>query len=224
MKGHIFLVNPSHPLPEGFTPGELAPALPGSDVLLECECALSLAALIERCGAAGNIIPVSGYRPHAEQVALWDDTMRTHGEEFTRQYVAIPGCSEHETGLAIDLALDTGGEIDFIRPHFPYGGICGRFRALAAEYGFIERYQAGKEHITHISAEPWHFRYVGAAHAEYIAAHGLALEEYIELLRRGERIGAAHFVPNGETLSGGECTVEDSNAGGYILTSRRSLA
>ena len=224
MNGHIFLVNPAHPLPEGFEPGELAPALPGSDILLERECALALAALIERCGAAGSIVAVSGYRPHAEQVALWDDTMRTHGEEFTRQYVAIPGCSEHETGLAIDLALDTGCEIDFIRPYFPYDGVCGRFRALAAEYGFIERYKAGKEQITQISAEPWHFRYVGAAHAGHIAEHGLALEEYIELLRRGERIGSSRFVPYGETLPDGEYTVEDSNAGGYILTSRRSLA
>lgn len=224
MKGHIFLVNPSHPLPEGFVPGKLAPALPGSDVLLERECALALSALIDRCGAGGKIVPVSGYRPHAEQVALWNDTIRTHGGDFTRQYVAIPGCSEHETGLAIDLALDDGGEIDFIRPHFPYDGVCGEFRALAAEYGFIERYQAGKEHITHISAEPWHFRYVGAAHAGYIAANALALEEYIELLRRGERIGAASFVPNGEALPDGEHVVEDSNAGGYILNSRRSLA
>ncbi len=226
MKGHVFLVNPSHPLPEGFEPPLLSPALPGSEILLESECAAALTALVSRLDAHGKIVPVSGYRPHSEQLSLWDETMRTHGENFTRQYVAIPGCSEHETGLAIDLALDTGGEIDFIRPYFPYDGICGEFRALAAEYGFIERYPAGKEHITSISPEPWHFRYVGAEHAAYIASHGLTLEEYIGLLAAhpGERFGNALYVPGGHAATESEYDVEDSNAGGLIITSRRTFA
>ena len=131
------MVNPGHPLAEGFEPSSLSPALPGSDILLESECAAALTALVRAVGGEGKIIPVSGYRPHAEQLALWEETLRARGEEFTRKYVAIPGCSEHETGLAIDLALDTGGEIDFIRPYFPYDGVCGEFRAKAAEYGFI---------------------------------------------------------------------------------------
>ena len=160
------LVNPGHPLAEGFEPSSLSPALPGSDILLESECAAALTALVE-------------------QLALWEETLRAQGEEFTRKYVAIPGCSEHETGLAIDLALDTGGEIDFIRPYFPYDGVCGEFRAKAAEYGFIERYPAGKERITRISAEPWHFRYVGREHAVRIAAGNLALEEYAEIISGG---------------------------------------
>ena len=95
-----------------------------------------------------------------EQQRIWDDSMAEHGETFTRQYVALPGCSEHQTGLAIDLGK-AAGYIDFIRPAFPYDGVCGRFRRLAARYGFIERYQRGKEEVTGISAEPWHFRYVG---------------------------------------------------------------
>ena len=179
------LVNPGHPLAEGFEPSSLSPALPGSDILLESECAAALTALVRAVGGEGKIIPVSGYRPHAEQLALWEETLRAQGEEFTRKYVAIPGCSEHETGLAIDLALDTGGEIDFIRPYFPYDGVCGEFRAKAAEYGFIERYPAGKERITRISAEPWHFRYVGREHAGRIAADDLTLEEYAEIISGG---------------------------------------
>lgn len=176
------LVNAAHPLAEGFEPSSLSPALPGSEVLLESECAAALTALVRAVGGVGKIIAVSGYRPHGEQVLLWESTLRTCGEDFTRKYVALPGCSEHETGLAIDLALYTGGEVDFIRPYFPYDGVCGKFRARAAEFGFIERYQSGKEHITGIAAEPWHFRYVGAKHAAAMAAHGLALEEYAELL------------------------------------------
>lgn len=226
MRGRVFLVDPSHPLPEGFECAELSPALPGSEVMLERCCAEHLTALIDRIGAAGRIVAVSGYRAHSEQVSLWDDTVRTHGEAFTRQYVAIPGCSEHETGLAIDLALNNGEEIDFIRPNFPRDGICRDFRALAAEYGFIERYQAGKEHITHISAEPWHFRYVGAHHARYIAGHGLSLEEYIEQLSSGDTCPGceARFIPCGAELPDGGYVVEDSNAGGLIITPRRPFA
>ena len=230
MNGYIFLVNPSHPLSGGFDQPELSPSLPGSGVLLESVCARALTALIKDIGAEGKIVPVSGWRSHSEQVSLWNETSRTHGEEFTRQYVALPGCSEHETGLAIDLALNTGGEIDFIRPYFPYDGVCGEFRRRAAGFGFIERYPAGKEHITGISAEPWHFRYVGAAHAEYIAGHGLTLEEYIALLAAhpGEWLdtGPARvsFIPGGAGLPAGEYMPEDSNAGGSIITTWRSRA
>lgn len=70
------------------------------------------------------------------------------------------GCSEHETGLAIDLAL-AGEEPDFIRPPFPDRGICRRFRQRCADFGFVLRYPAGKETVTGIAHEPWHFRYVG---------------------------------------------------------------
>lgn len=223
MRGKVFLVNATHPLPEGYAPQTLSPALPGSNVLLETECAAALYALITVSGALGRIVPVSGYRPHMEQVSLWHDTLATHGEEFTRQYVALPGCSEHETGLAIDLALETGGEIDFIRPYFPYNGVCGVMRELASKYGFIERYPAGKEQITGIAAEPWHFRYVGPSHAKYIAAHALTLEEYISAMSScpGIQVGNAHFIPDGYKLPETDDVIEDSNAGGLILTSRR---
>ena len=174
-------MNAEHPIRRRERP-VLAPAAPGSDVLLDTRAAAMLTGLISRLGAAGEIVPVSGWRSMREQREIWDGSMAENGTEFTRKYVALPGCSEHQTGLAIDLALRSDN-IDFIRPDFPYDGICGRFRALAADYGFIERYQAGKEHITGIAAEPWHFRYVGRPHARLMSDNGLCLEEYVELLR-----------------------------------------
>lgn len=179
--GILVLVNAEHPIRRRERP-VLAPAAPGSDVLLDTRAAAMLTGLISRLGAAGEIVPVSGWRSMREQREIWDGSMAENGTEFTRKYVALPGCSEHQTGLAIDLALRSDN-IDFIRPDFPYDGICGRFRALAADYGFIERYQAGKEHITGIAAEPWHFRYVGRPHARLMSDNGLCLEEYVELLR-----------------------------------------
>ena len=179
--GLLILVNAEHPIQHMERPA-LAPAVPGSDILLDTRAAAMLAGLISRIGAAGEIVPVSGWRSEAEQREIWDGSMSESGEEFTRKYVALPGCSEHQTGLAIDLAL-RADNIDFIRPEFPYDGVCGRFRALAADYGFVERYQSGKEGVTGIAAEPWHFRYVGRPHARIMCEMGLCLEEYVEYLR-----------------------------------------
>lgn len=179
--GLLILVNAEHPIQHMERP-VLAPAVPGSDILLDTRAAAMLSGLISRIGAAGEIVPVSGWRSEAEQREIWDGSMSESGEEFTRKYVALPGCSEHQTGLAIDLAL-RADNIDFIRPEFPYDGVCGRFRALAADYGFVERYQSGKEGVTGIAAEPWHFRYVGRPHARIMCEMGLCLEEYVEYLR-----------------------------------------
>ena len=181
-RGELRLVNRSHPLPAELAPPALAPALPGHpDILLEARAAAALTALVSALGRPGEIVPVSGFRPHWEQQQIWDDSLRDKGPDFTAKYVAWPGCSEHETGLAIDLGFNRP-PIDFIRPAFPRKGICQRFREQAAAYGFIERYRAGKEQVTGIGAEPWHFRFVGAPHAALMEARGLALEEYIQLL------------------------------------------
>ena len=227
--GSLILVNAEHPLRDGRRP-PLAPAAPGSAVLLETRASAMLTGALERLGAVGEIVPVSGWRSRAEQQRIWDGSMAENGEDFTRKYVAIPGCSEHQTGLAIDLALRSDS-IDFIRPDFPYDGVCGRFRAIAADYGFIERYPAGKEKITGIAAEPWHFRYVGRPHARLMRDMGLTLEEYVELLRGypypGRLLSAAGggydaFVGFSRSYTPQEhrapYQVSGNNVDGYILT------
>lgn len=234
--GLLVLVNAEHPIRRRERP-VLAPAAPGSDVLLDTRAAAMLTGLISRLGAAGEIVPVSGWRSMREQREIWDGSMAENGTEFTRKYVALPGCSEHQTGLAIDLALRSDN-IDFIRPAFPYDGICGRFRALAADYGFIERYQAGKEHITGIAAEPWHFRYVGRPHARLMSDNGLCLEEYVELLRSypyPERLletrGGVYEADVGFAFAKSELELPDApyqisgnNVDGYIYTLWRKPA
>ena len=234
--GLLVLVNAEHPIRRRERP-VLAPAAPGSDVLLDTRAAAMLTGLISRLGAAGEIMPVSGWRSMREQREIWDGSMAENGTEFTRKYVALPGCSEHQTGLAIDLALRSDN-IDFIRPDFPYDGICGRFRALAADYGFIERYQAGKEHITGIAAEPWHFRYVGRPHARLMSDNGLCLEEYVELLRSypyPERLletrGGVYEADVGFACDKSELELPDApyqisgnNVDGYIYTLWRKPA
>lgn len=234
--GLLILVNAEHPIQHMERP-VLAPAVPGSDILLDSRAAAMLSGLISRIGAAGEIVPVSGWRSEAEQREIWDGSMRDSGEEFTRKYVALPGCSEHQTGLAIDLAL-RADNIDFIRPEFPYDGVCGRFRALAADYGFVERYQGGKEGVTGIAAEPWHFRYVGRPHARIMCEMGLCLEEYVEYLHaypyperllevRGEVYEAeVGFAGARDTLGLPDAPyqVSGNNVDGYIYTLWRKPA
>lgn len=175
---YLTLVNRSHPLTAWPRPEELAPACPRRDgILLLRPAARALQALMAHLGFHDEIVPVSGYRPHAEQEALWSDSLLQNGRAFTETYVAFPGCSEHETGLAIDLGENVPG-LDFIRPSFPDSGPCGAFKALAPDYGFLLRYPAGKESVTGIGHEPWHFRYVGAPWARALTDAGLTLEEF----------------------------------------------
>lgn len=181
---YLQLVNPAHPALLIPKDNDLIPPHPDyPDILMESRSANALQALLTRLDAFDKIIPVSGFRTMQEQRTIWKQSMKEHGYLFTRQYVALPGCSEHQTGLAIDLAANDP-DIDFICPNLPDTGIYRQFRSLAASYGFILRYPAGKEHITKISEEPWHFRYVGVPYAEHITEQGLVLEEYLSLEER----------------------------------------
>jgi len=175
--GALVLVNARYGLDGDAAQERLVPVRPGSSVLLDREAAQALDRLMAELDGWRFITPVSGWRSMAEQTALYTRSLRENGPEFTAKFVARPGHSEHQTGLAIDLGL-TKEHIDFICPEFPYTGICQTFRERAADYGFVERYPAGKEAITGIAHEPWHFRYVGVPHAGYMARRGWTLEEY----------------------------------------------
>ena len=152
--GPLVRVNRQHPLRTAAGEGLTAVDGRHPDILLDRQAARLLAACIQKVRGGAEIVPVSGWRSQAEQQRIWDDTLAESGADFTRKYVAYPGCSEHQTGLAIDLGR-AAGHIDFIRPAFPYDGA---FRKAAAAYGFIPRYRREKEDLTGIAEEPWHFR------------------------------------------------------------------
>ena len=174
----LILVNRRHACPPGAARDLIPVNARHPDILLEREAVEALSRAMEQLDGWKWIVPVSGWRSPEEQRAIYTSSLRDNGPVFTRQFVALPGHSEHQTGLAIDLGLRRP-EIDFIRPDFPYEGICQKFRELAPSCGFIERYPAGKEEITGIAHEPWHFRYVGTPHAERMAHMGLTLEDYL---------------------------------------------
>lgn len=232
--GPLILVNPAHPL-RGEALDLVAADERWPEILLERRAARLLGACIQAIGGEAAIVPVSGWRSQREQQAIWDETWEREGESFTRRYVALPGCSEHQTGLAIDLGRRQE-DVDFLCPDFPCEGVCQRFMERAADYGFVLRYPAGKEAVTGIAHEPWHFRFVGAPHAGFLAREGLVLEEYIDLLRehpvgrplrlsfRGQAVcvsfldaralaQAQLLAPEGVPLG-----VSGNNADGFILT------
>lgn len=180
--GNLILVNREFPI-RGEGMDDLAAVSPRfPEIKLKSEAQIALQTVLSKIRSGDQIVPVSGYRPREEQVEIYESSLRENGLEFTKQFVALPDHSEHQTGLAIDLALHQE-HIDFIRPEFPDEGICGRFRKLAPRYGFAERYPKGKESITGIAWEPWHFRYVGYPHSEILTSTNLTLEEYIACIK-----------------------------------------
>ena len=92
------------------------------------------------------------------------------------QAVTVPGSSEHQIGLAVDIITDGYTSLDE-----GFGDTkAGKWLAEnSADYGFILRYPAGKEEITSIEYEPWHFRYVGKDVAKEIMSKGITFEEYL---------------------------------------------
>ncbi len=113
----------------------------------------------------------SAYRDHDKQQRLWDYYLKLYGKSYNDKYVALPGFSEHETGLAIDIKS----------PHNSVFKNSKEYKWVlnnGYKYGFIHRYPSSKTDITGISTESWHFRYVGVEAATYIYEHNLCFEEY----------------------------------------------
>ncbi|MCM1193152.1 MAG: M15 family metallopeptidase [Butyrivibrio sp.] len=194
--GNLILVNEHYGIREELTDFLIPVQEEFPEILLQKCAAVLLNELMQEIHGWRSIVPVSGYRSLAEQQHIWEDSLRENGPDFTRKYVAVPGHSEHQTGLAVDLGLKQE-TIDFIRPDFPYTGVCRTFRKKAAKYGFILRYPFGKESITGISHEPWHFRYVGIPHAEIMEKNDLTLEEYVEFVKRFPYDGSRYTIQNG---------------------------
>lgn len=246
-KGTLLLVNRAHPVAAQPSGEELEPALMAGSfavleesILLERECLEMLTRLIKAAGGEEEIMVVSGYRTRREQEEIYESSLVENGPLYTSQYVAHPGCSEHQTGLAVDVG-QAGAPLDFIAPAFPDEGSCLAFKKLAARYGFIQRYKEGKETITFIACEPWHFRYVGVPHSEIIQEMDLCLEEYLSFIKAftpqsgcltwsgngeicdilyveaGEQ-GASLHLPDRDALA-----VSGNNVDGYVITMTRRL-
>ncbi len=126
----------------------------------------------------------SAYRSVAEQERIVKDFTEKYGADYVKQYVAVPGFSEHHTGLALDLYLNIDGEDVYENEDMvQYPEVWAKIHEKLPEYGFILRYLEGKEAVTGYNYEPWHIRYVGdPAIAKEIMEKGITLEEYLNKL------------------------------------------
>ena len=113
----------------------------------------------------------SAYRDYEKQQKLWDYYLKQYGKKYNEKYVARPGFSEHETGLAVDIKSLHNS---VFKNSKEYKWVLNN----GYKYGFIHRYPSTKIDITGVSTESWHFRYVGVDIATYIYKNNLCYEEY----------------------------------------------
>ena len=192
-----FLVNKTHTLKSDYVPSDMVYMSnymdAGSGVMMRRDAAVAMGRMARDAANQGvsSLYALSGYRSYSTQSWLYDNeisTFRNMGYPYNKAValaaaqVAPPGASEHQTGLAMDFeTYENGYALDE-----DFGNtVAGKWLAANAwKYGFILRYPKDKTNITGYIFEPWHYRYVGTPHAEYMYRNGLCLEEYYDLLKR----------------------------------------
>jgi D-alanyl-D-alanine carboxypeptidase len=130
-------------------------------------------------GAKSNgihLAGVSAYRSYSTQEAVFNHYVKEDGEKKAETYSALPGTSEHQTGLAIDVSGSDGK----CAAESCFGGTkeANWLAENAYKFGFIVRYPENKENITGYKYEPWHIRFVGKEIAKVVSSKNITLEEY----------------------------------------------
>ena len=122
----------------------------------------------------------TSYRSFNEQEKIKNEYLNKYGEEYTTNYVAPVGYSEHHTGLAVDISIKINGKFLTETEELEgYDEVFSTIHKNLYKFGFILRYPKGKENITTYNYEPWHIRYVGNILAKLIYENNLCLEEYL---------------------------------------------
>lgn len=179
------LVNKQHALPDGWEDALDIVSFKNTedwDVDVEAKAYDAYLKLKEDLEAEDVYVDLdSAYRSIEEQQHIWDDFTQKYGEEYTRLHVAVPGYSEHHTGLALDLFLIIDGKGVYLNEEMvTHPDIWEKVHAKLADYGFILRYLPGKKIETGYSYEPWHIRYLDDTElAHKIMDAGVTYERYL---------------------------------------------
>ena len=183
----LLLVNRWNPMPENY---EVELKLLSQGLYVDARIYDDLRAMLAACRKDGlSPLVCSGYRSVETQTRLHNNKItrllaegysQETAKEEARRWVAVPGTSEHHTGMAVDIVAvsyqklteqqEKTAEQKWLMEH-------------CWEYGFILRYPTEKSEVTGIGYEPWHYRYVGREAAMAMRDSGLCLEEYIRLLQ-----------------------------------------
>ncbi|MFC4403156.1 M15 family metallopeptidase [Gracilibacillus xinjiangensis] len=181
------IVNKQRKLPDGYEPTDLVEpdvsfyAAEGDQKrLLRQVAATALEELFTGAEQSGlDFVAVSGYRSYDRQKVIYENNVANNGQEYADRYSAKPGTSEHQTGLAMDVA--SAALVAVLEPGFIQTAEGQWLAENAHKYGFIVRYLEGKESITGYSYEPWHIRYVGKEIAAQVYEQQTTLEEFFGL-------------------------------------------
>ncbi|WP_313800474.1 M15 family metallopeptidase [Cytobacillus sp.] len=188
---YMVLVNKEFSLPDGYAPEDLVRpnvlfSFGDQDIekaYMRKDAAKALETMFDAAKKQGiHLFAVSGYRSYDRQTQVYNAEVNKYGEEKAAKAVAIPGTSEHQTGLTMDLSSQSAK----FELSEEFGETAeGKWIAANAHlYGFILRYPKGKEGITGYKYEPWHFRYVGKEAAAIIFKKGWTLEEYFGTVKK----------------------------------------
>ena len=181
--GNLFLVNRQWMVSETYEPAELDMSdVPGQVRKMRPEAAEALREMFAACKeeTGKTLLSISGYRSYAKQDGLFQHKLRNVKKNVAKamEYVAPPGASEHQTGLAMDIGQKNKAHLEVSFRDTEGGKWCAE---NCWRFGFILRYGEGEEweSITGYKYEPWHFRYVGKEYARAIHEANVPLETWL---------------------------------------------
>ncbi|HHT14651.1 MAG: M15 family metallopeptidase [Christensenellales bacterium] len=188
--GNLFLINRTYKVDRLYVPDDLVVVdveKTNPEITMRKEAATQLKAMFETAKTEKGyiLVAVSGFRSYGTQSAIYKRKVEVTGsKQKANLYVAPPGCSEHQLGLAMDLGRKDTMGLNESFGESPEGQWVAQ---NAHRFGFIIRYQKEWTEITGYAYEPWHVRYVGVEHASRIYMMNIPLEHYIDLIFEAQR-------------------------------------
>ncbi|HYE81581.1 MAG TPA: M15 family metallopeptidase [Clostridia bacterium] len=227
LEDNMLLVNKYNTLDRSYSPPELIYSKPirGRSTVslrLDRDAVEQLNYMLNaayREGVSGMVI-TSAFRTYEKQTSLYNNKTstlsrhmsRTAAEKEASKVVAVPGSSEHQTGLAVDICSEGVGLIS----NFADTRQGKWLKENSWRFGFIVRYPVDKTEITGIIYEPWHVRYVGESHSEIMKLKDMCLEEYVEYLKANQVIYHSNSI--GENYLVQYINKPDFNLSGMTLS------
>lgn len=185
------LTSRDHHLPDGFETPELvntevAHGDSGQPMKVQKQIEAPLKALFDAAEKDGiELMLSSAYRSVDDQKQLYEQFVAEQGQDMAELYVVEPGASEHHTGLSVDFSTASAAcEADSDKCSLAQDAAAWLFEN-GPRFGFIQRYPEGKQPLTGVAFEPWHYRYLGIPMAKMVAASGLTYDEIVRQVAPG---------------------------------------
>jgi len=183
VEGQLFLVNRQNVITGAYVPQTVVVDVLGDGRIMREDASGALEEMFSAAKkeAKINLLTVSGYRSYSKQSMLYSNKIKSTGSvKKAQEYVAPPGASEHQLGMAMDLS---GKGASGLSTNFGKTKAGKWVKENAHRFGFIVRYQQEWEEIAGYKYEPWHVRYVGVTHATAMYEQQLPMETYVQSLQ-----------------------------------------